>query len=437
MAERLNVPPWKGGIGATQSGVRIPLSPQTSEARREERGAAFVITKALHGFEKFLNMPFLCKRKQWFVLIWEHIWLVLTLSHLICIVRLSRIISIRWICFLQEKSMNTVATTINGANNPIFGRVAFLILLCGGCGSVIYYHYEMAAGGFTDAQLDYILVAGALMVAGLAILRIAFLFWYAKQPVLENSLVLRDGLFAFRDKDSGLWGLVSSTAGVIAEAQFKDIVCDERYQGTDYIKVVVPGGRTDVFSVSQRRTLVPEAYRWLGHLNDSYHVVTDSAGKTFKAGLYCTNKGSLVVPIEFLNFKMVKDGHAVFYEKNPNADRFDTHFYGLYSIEQQTVVVPTSLRYHRIGTKAEGVFDLGKVVGHTGSRLRILYAVWQNDVYNLEKGRIEVHEDISTCRRHNRDFNTLQETTEEGVLCTYMGVKFLYPKGSRTHEVCA
>ena len=28
MAEWLNVPPWKGGIGETLSRVRIPLSPQ-------------------------------------------------------------------------------------------------------------------------------------------------------------------------------------------------------------------------------------------------------------------------------------------------------------------------------------------------------------------------------------------------------------------------
>ena len=34
MAERLNVPPWKGGIGVTLSGVRIPLSPPLTVSSR-------------------------------------------------------------------------------------------------------------------------------------------------------------------------------------------------------------------------------------------------------------------------------------------------------------------------------------------------------------------------------------------------------------------
>ncbi len=33
MAERLNALPWKGSIRESVSGVRIPLSPQTSETR--------------------------------------------------------------------------------------------------------------------------------------------------------------------------------------------------------------------------------------------------------------------------------------------------------------------------------------------------------------------------------------------------------------------
>ncbi len=331
--------------------------------------------------------------------------------------------------------MEIVATTTNGANNPVDWKIALLVLLCGGCGTVVYYNYEAAVGSFTDAQLAYLWVAGSLIVAGLAILRGIYLVWEARQPVQANALVLRDDLFAFRDKDSGLWGLVSSRNGVVAEAQFKDILQDNPYLDADLIKVVVEDGRTNVFSISQQITLLPEEYSWVGHLNDSYHVVTSPTGDMKKRGVYCTTKGALVVPIEFSNFGMVDEGHAVFFEENPHADRFDTRFYGLYSLEQQAVVVPTSLRYHRIKTKSEGSFDLGKVVGHTGSRLRLLYPVWEDDVYNPEKGYIEVCKWAPSWRGRYRDFNTLQEKTEEGVLCNYLGIRFLYPEGSRIYEV--
>lgn len=33
MAERFNVPPWKGGVGETLPGVRIPLSPPKIEIK--------------------------------------------------------------------------------------------------------------------------------------------------------------------------------------------------------------------------------------------------------------------------------------------------------------------------------------------------------------------------------------------------------------------
>ena len=331
--------------------------------------------------------------------------------------------------------MNTLATTTNGADDPVDWKVILLCLLCGGCSTIVYYNYEVAVGGFTDAQLAYLLVASSLIVAGLAILRGIYLVWEARQPVQANALVLRDDLFAFRDKDSGLWGLVSSKDGVIAEAQFKDILQGNPNQDADYIEVVVEDGRTNVFSISQRNTLLPEEYGWIGHLNDSYHVVTDPSGDTTKRGLYCSTKEALVVPIEFSNFKKVKEDHAVFFEENPHADRFDTEFYGLYSLELQAVVVPTSLEYHRIKVKSEGGFDLGKVVGHTGSRLRLLYPVWRDDVYKPEKGYIEANILRRSGMPFNRDFNTPQVTAEEGVLCTYMGVTFLYPEGSRINEV--
>jgi hypothetical protein len=56
MAERSNVPPWKGGRGAILSGVRIPLSPL------KQNGSAFAglflfsigESAAFGGFEKVL-----------------------------------------------------------------------------------------------------------------------------------------------------------------------------------------------------------------------------------------------------------------------------------------------------------------------------------------------------------------------------------------------
>ncbi len=47
MAERLNVPPWKGGMGATSSGVRIPLSPPSRASTRPVAKTSIGLDKKL------------------------------------------------------------------------------------------------------------------------------------------------------------------------------------------------------------------------------------------------------------------------------------------------------------------------------------------------------------------------------------------------------